>query len=311
VAWVPSHQELRDHPKTRRAARRAGVSIPQMIGHLHCLWWWALDHAPDGDLGKYDAEDLADAAMWEGDPETLVKALRDCGPSGAAGFLEDDGSLHDWAEYGGRYWKRVAAGRKAAEARWHADDGAAAEGSHEPEDADALPGQCDRIADAEGDACGTQSGANAEERRGEESRGEHSRGDAKAASYPQRLFHTLQEDHGWQPPEGITEWQLHARYRALLAAALELLPAGQHQRVSMGVIVGFWEKAVEASGGELPSGARDHLGRLVSMHGGLRCLDAMGEALKWGAGVDRQYAEDPLAVTKYATSVLAKREAAA
>ena len=157
MAYVPSHQELRDHPKTKRAARKAGVPVPAMIGHLHLLWWWALDHAPDGDLSKFDADDLADAAMWESDPETFVKALRDCGPGDSEGFLEDGGRLHDWDDYGGKYGKRVQAARKAAAARWHSDDDAPASGP-----------QCDGNANAsDADSDGSASG-NAEERRGEE-----------------------------------------------------------------------------------------------------------------------------------------------
>lgn len=119
MAYIPSHQELKDHPKTRRAARRAGVSLPTMIGHLHLLWWWALDHSPHGDLSRFDDEDLADGAMWEGDPETFVEALQECGPGDTEGFLTDGRQLHDWDEYGGKYAQRVEAARKAAEARWH------------------------------------------------------------------------------------------------------------------------------------------------------------------------------------------------
>lgn len=152
MAYLPSHQELRDHPKTKRAARKAGVTVPAMIGHLHLLWWWALDHAPDGDLGKFDADDLADAAMWEADPETFVKALRDCGPGDSDGFLEDGGKLHDWDDYGGKYGQRVAAGRKAAAARWD-----------KQADADPMPPH----SDANADASGTQSAANTEKRREE------------------------------------------------------------------------------------------------------------------------------------------------
>jgi len=157
MAYLPSHQELASHPKTRKAARKLGVSVPTMIGHLHLLWWWALDHALDGDLGKYDAEDLADASMWEGDPETFAKALRECGSAGGEGFLHADGKLHDWEEYGGKYGKRVDASRKAAAARWHPED-----------DADAMQAHSEGNADASGNASPPHDDGNAEERRGEE-----------------------------------------------------------------------------------------------------------------------------------------------
>ena len=149
MAWIPSHQELRSHPKTRKAARRAGVSLPTMIGHLHLLWYWALDFAPDGDVARFDAEDLADAAEWDADPEQLIDALVNCGSGGANGFITEDGKLHDWDEYGGKYGKRVEAARKAAAARW-----------------DAVPAPSDT--DSNADAMRTHSAGNAEERRGEE-----------------------------------------------------------------------------------------------------------------------------------------------
>ena len=50
MAWIKSQQVLREHPKLKRLARRLEVSVPAALGHLHMLWWWALDYAQDGDL---------------------------------------------------------------------------------------------------------------------------------------------------------------------------------------------------------------------------------------------------------------------
>lgn len=151
--WIPSHAHLADHPKLKRAARLAGVGIPQMIGHLHLLWWWALKFAPDGDLTDFEIEDLADGAGWDGDPGVMVRALVECGPGDSAGFVEiEDGRtvLHDWDEYGGSYTRRVESARKAAETRWAKHR----EGS---------PMRPHEVSDAAG---------NAEENRGEEKTGE-------------------------------------------------------------------------------------------------------------------------------------------
>ena len=114
MAWIEAHQELRDHPKTKRAARTLGISRPQMIGHLFCLWWWSLDYAEDGDLSDFDAEDIADAAEWDGDADAFVSALVDCGPADRPGFLvEDNGglSIRDWSQYGGKYVTKRKQGR--------------------------------------------------------------------------------------------------------------------------------------------------------------------------------------------------------
>jgi hypothetical protein len=77
-----------------------GITVPQAIGHLHMLWWWALDYAQDGDLSRYTDEDVADAVLWDGDAALLMSALRE------AGFLDQSAGdppwIHDWSEYGGK-----------------------------------------------------------------------------------------------------------------------------------------------------------------------------------------------------------------
>lgn len=105
MAWIEAHQELPRHPKTKRFARMLKISIPQAVGHLFMFWWWALDYAENGDLSRYDADDLADAAEWSGDPEEFLKAMIECGPGGSYGFIEKNESgmfVHDWETYSGR-----------------------------------------------------------------------------------------------------------------------------------------------------------------------------------------------------------------
>ncbi len=99
MSWIPSHQYMSDHPKTRRLARKLGIPIPHVVGHLHILWHWCMSFAQDGDLTKYDAEEIAFGMMWDGDPEQLLEALV------ASGFLDlVKGKLkvHNWDEYGGK-----------------------------------------------------------------------------------------------------------------------------------------------------------------------------------------------------------------
>ncbi|MBK6664457.1 MAG: hypothetical protein IPG47_17470 [Thermoflexaceae bacterium] len=99
--WIKSYQDLGRHPKTSRLARTLGISRPAAIGHLHLLWWWALDYAKDGDLGIYDAGEVADACLWDQDAEAFVEALV------TAGWLDADPSgehwrIHSWEEHGGK-----------------------------------------------------------------------------------------------------------------------------------------------------------------------------------------------------------------
>jgi len=100
MAWIESHQELARHPKTRRMARLLGVSLPTVIGHLHLMWWWALDYAGDGNLAVFSDADLADACQWAGDAATFVTALID------SGFVDTSHHIHDWNDYTGRLMDR-------------------------------------------------------------------------------------------------------------------------------------------------------------------------------------------------------------
>jgi len=104
-----------------------GIHKLQAIGLLHCLWWWALDYAPDGHLDRYDPLDIAIGAEWEGDPETLLEALISCG---FVDRREDGLYLHDWMEYAGRLIerRRADAERKRA-ARGQQDNGGVSSGS--------------------------------------------------------------------------------------------------------------------------------------------------------------------------------------
>ena len=105
MAWLQSHQTLARHPKTLRAAKLLDVSTPTLIGHLHCLWWWCLDYAQEGNLNGLEPEEIAQAAVWDGDPQAFVSALLEAGGIGRAGFLEhsENGHLivHDWDDYAG------------------------------------------------------------------------------------------------------------------------------------------------------------------------------------------------------------------
>jgi hypothetical protein len=101
--WIKVARDLKRHPKTRRAARLLGVGRAQVIGHLACLWSWAMDFAESGDISPFDPEEVEEEALWEGEPGKLIEALLECGVAGGPGFLErsDEGGLliHDYGEW--------------------------------------------------------------------------------------------------------------------------------------------------------------------------------------------------------------------
>jgi hypothetical protein len=144
--WIPSQVGLQHHPKTRRVARALGAAIPHVVGYLHCLWYWTLAYAPDGDLEDFEPDDLADAAGWEGDPDTFVNALLDCGSKGHPGFLgKVNGRLvvHDWEDnQGDAYRARIqaAAKKRAQRAQQGQEQGDVPEvGESVPEAGDSVP----------------------------------------------------------------------------------------------------------------------------------------------------------------------------
>lgn len=101
MAWIESHQSLLKHKKTLRVVSILRVDQFKLIGHLHALWWWALDNiGSDGYLDDLSDFELASGAEWPGDPTEFVAALT------KAGFIEEGPEgryLHDWHDYAGTF----------------------------------------------------------------------------------------------------------------------------------------------------------------------------------------------------------------
>ena len=97
MAWIESHQSLATHRKTMALEAALSVTTPQAVGHLHLLWWWALDNAPTGDLTHITDAVVARVCQWPGDAMAFVTALTDCG------FLDrSPRAIHDWDDYAGK-----------------------------------------------------------------------------------------------------------------------------------------------------------------------------------------------------------------
>jgi len=79
MAWIESHQALREHPKTLALCEALGIAWVPAVGHLHLLWWWCLDYAITGDLRKFSVHQIAMAAEWPGEAAKFVKALVEAG----------------------------------------------------------------------------------------------------------------------------------------------------------------------------------------------------------------------------------------
>ena len=92
-----------------------------MIGHMICLWTWALDNAETGNLSAISTPVIADAAGWTGDPTIFVNALIQVGfldvtPGGAlvgndSHLWPETIALHNWINYAGKLIARREADR--------------------------------------------------------------------------------------------------------------------------------------------------------------------------------------------------------
>jgi hypothetical protein len=97
MAWIESHQQLPRHPKLANLASKLGIHKGMAFWHLHNLWYWALDYASDGHVGKYNSAEIADAADWRGDPVAFWDALKAC-----RWIDPETDNLHDWHDYAGK-----------------------------------------------------------------------------------------------------------------------------------------------------------------------------------------------------------------
>lgn len=109
MAWIESHQSLATHRKLYALCAALNISRAEAIGHLHLLWYWALDNAPDGDLSGISDQTLAEVSGFV-DGMSLRSGKRfearchQCGDAlRSTGFIEvDTNRLHDWDDYAGR-----------------------------------------------------------------------------------------------------------------------------------------------------------------------------------------------------------------
>lgn len=97
----------------------------------------------------------------------------------------------------------------------------------------------------------------------------------------------------------------HAFYDAVLSQALDHVPPNAVQRVSMGLISEFVQRANDA---KLANGHRSRLAKLVANHQPETVLYAVAQSVDWGAGMTGEHANNPDAWIDYVTAVVQKRE---
>ncbi len=94
--WIEFHTELRDHWKINRLKETLQIEYPHALGLVACLWTWAAQQAPDGNLKRFTDAEISAAARWIGDKNLIRPALK------AAKLIERNGMIHDWEKHGVR-----------------------------------------------------------------------------------------------------------------------------------------------------------------------------------------------------------------
>jgi hypothetical protein len=81
-----------------------GDRKPCVLGHLHELWWWALEYAPDGVIRPGFYPLVVQACEWHGKTEKFWSGLVE---TGFLDVLADGYVVHDWEEYALRRLTRL------------------------------------------------------------------------------------------------------------------------------------------------------------------------------------------------------------
>lgn len=86
-----------DHPKFQRLQRRLSLTRFQAIGLLEALWHFTGRYAQQGDIGRWEDEEIAGWMEWNGDSSELLETLVSCG------WLDRHPVyrlvVHDWHEH--------------------------------------------------------------------------------------------------------------------------------------------------------------------------------------------------------------------
>ena len=105
VPWIRLYQNWPRHKKTMALRRALGTAEP-----ILCLWLWAAENAPTGDLGGMTTEEIEEASVWQGKRGKAAAAMIE------VGFIdvipEGGMKLHNWDERAGKGVASLLKGRE-------------------------------------------------------------------------------------------------------------------------------------------------------------------------------------------------------
>ena len=98
------------HRKTQRL--RAALKSSDAYWIPTRLWTYAAEHQPNGDFSGYTSEELAMLIGCDKYATSMLQALKDCG------FVNENGTLHNWEKHNSYHTTYSERAKKAAKARW-------------------------------------------------------------------------------------------------------------------------------------------------------------------------------------------------
>jgi len=93
TAWIEYHTALRDHWKIKRLAATLEVDYVSALGAVSCLWLWAAEYSPNGDLRRFTDDEIRFAAR-----NTYIKFTKDT--LYTCGLLTEGQFINDWGKHG-------------------------------------------------------------------------------------------------------------------------------------------------------------------------------------------------------------------
>ena len=108
VPWIRLYQNWPRHRKTISLRKALGTAEP-----ILCLWLWAAENAPNGDLEGMTTDDIETASDWHGKRGKAAMAMIEVG---LIDVVPETGGmkLHNWEERAGRGVASLLKGRERA-----------------------------------------------------------------------------------------------------------------------------------------------------------------------------------------------------
>jgi len=99
-----------EHPKMYNLAEQLRIEHTQAVGIMEMLWHFTARFAIQGDIGRWDNRQIAEAVKWKGDPDKLVAALI------STRWLDQDPDyrllIHDWDAHADQSVSKTLKNRK-------------------------------------------------------------------------------------------------------------------------------------------------------------------------------------------------------